>query len=240
MHLLLTVVKTWALTNLIDLSEFEARAEERVRTGDAAEESANPPAPRKFESLGEFETLGEFEVRGPARDVLPRPRFVRRDSPGRSGRRRETEEETKGETEGEKVFDKSKKFFELDAKSKSEASDSEGGGKKGYRGYFGTGGGISITSTARAISWRRMSGIGIRSRRYEVRSRAAGDFKDGFDCGVKGDGGDGNDACIKFFGKNIWPDKSGKPSITGFCETLTRYQAELVGGWALGQAADGA
>ena len=70
MHLLPAVVKTWALTNPITLGEFEARAEERVRTGDAAEESTNPPAPREFESLGKFETLCEFEVRGPARDIL--------------------------------------------------------------------------------------------------------------------------------------------------------------------------
>ena len=63
------------------------------------------------------------------------------------------------------------------------------------------------------------------------RGRAAGDFKEGFDCGIDGDGGD---ARVGFFEKNIWPEESGKPSISGFRETLTRYQAELVGNWALG------
>ena len=72
------------------------------------------------------------------------------------------------------------------------------------------------------------------------RWRAAGDFKEGFDCGVDGDGVDSGDTRVGFFGKNIWPDESGKPSITGFRKTLTRYRAELVGGRALGQAADGA
>ena len=72
------------------------------------------------------------------------------------------------------------------------------------------------------------------------RGRAAGDFKEGFDRGVDGDGVDGGDARVGFFWKNIWPENSGKPSISGFRETLTRYQAELVGGRALGQAADGA
>ena len=66
------------------------------------------------------------------------------------------------------------------------------------------------------------------------RGRAAVDFKERFDCG-----GDG-DASIGFFGKNIWPEESGKRSISGFRETLTRYQAELVGGRALRQAADSA
>ena len=68
----------------------------------------------------------------------------------------------------------------------------------------------------------------------------AGGFKEGFDCGVDGVDGDGGDARVGFFGKNIWPEELGKPNISGFRETLTRYQAELVGGRALGQTADGA
>ena len=52
--------------------------------------------------------------------------------------------DTEEETEDNRVFDRElasdKKFFELDAKSKSEASNSEGRGKKGYRDHFGIGG----------------------------------------------------------------------------------------------------
>ena len=69
-------------------------------------------------------------------------------------------------------------------------------------------------------------GAGSGSDREETkddRGRAAGNFKEGFDCGVDGDGVDSGDARVGFFGKNIWPDESGKSSITGFRETLTRY-----------------
>ena len=81
--------------------------------------------------------------------------------------------------------------------------------------------------------------MGSGSNREETknnRGRAAGNFKEGFDCDVDVDGGDGG---VGFFGKNIWPEESGKTNVSGFRETLTRYQAELVGGRALGQAADG-
>ena len=129
-----------------------------------------------------------------------------------------------------------KEFFKLDAKSKSEASDLEGRGKKGYRDYFGIRGeDLDNNDTTRGLLAEE--GVGSGSDREETkndRARAAGDFKEGFNCGVDGD------ARVGFFGKNIWPEELGKPNISGFRETLTRYQAELVGGRALGQAADGA
>ena len=133
-----------------------------------------------------------------------------------------------------------KKFFQLDAKSKSEASDSEGRGKKGYRDYFGIGGeDLDNNDTTRNLL--AGGGVGSGSDREETkndRGRAAGDFKEGFDCGVDGHD-DGGDVRVGFFGKNVWPENPGKPSISAFGETPTRYQAELVGGRALGQAADG-
>ena len=129
-----------------------------------------------------------------------------------------------------------KKLFELDAKSKSEVRDSEGRGKKGYRDYFGIRGeDLDNNDTTRDLLAEE--GVGSGSDREETkndRGRAAVHFKEGFDCGADGD------ARVGFFGKNIWPEESGKPSIGGFRETLTSYQAELVGGQALGQAADGA
>ena len=115
-----------------------------------------------------------------------------------------------------------KKFFELDAKSKSEASDSEGRGKKVYRDYFGIGGkDLDNNDTTRDLLAEE--GVGSGSDREETkndRGRAAGDFKDGFDCGVDGDGVDGGDARVGFFGKNIWTEESGKPIISGFCVGL--------------------
>ena len=63
------------------------------------------------------------------------------------------------ETEDERVFDRElasdKKFFELDAKSKSEASDSEGRGRRASGVTSGSGARTSITRTARTVFWRR-------------------------------------------------------------------------------------
>ena len=129
-----------------------------------------------------------------------------------------------------------KKFFELDAKSKSEASDSEGRGKKVDRDYFGIGGeDLDNNDTTRDLLAEEKVGSGSdREETKNDRGRAAVNFKEGFDCGV-----DGN-VRVGFFGKNIWPEELGKPNISGFRETLTRYQPELVGGRALGQTADDA
>ena len=72
-----------------------------------------------------------------------------------------------------------KKFFELDAKSKSEASDSEGRGKKVYRDYFGIGGqDLDNNDTTRDLLAEE--GVGSGSDREETkndRGRAAVNFK---------------------------------------------------------------
>ena len=81
-----------------------------------------------------------------------------------------------------------KKFIELDAKSKSEASDWEGRGKKGYRDYFGIRG-EDLDDNDTMHNLLAEEGVGSGSDREETKNdrvRAAGDLKEGFDC----DGGD--------------------------------------------------
>lgn len=63
----------------------------------------------------------------------------------------------------------------------------------------------------------------------QTKKQVTGDFKEGFDCGLESINGDDNDARIKFFGKNLWPDELNNPSSSGFRETLMKYQAELIG-----------
>lgn len=127
------------------------------------------------------------------------------------------------------VMDKSKKFFELDLESKLEVSNRSGAGngrKKGYRGYFGIGG-EDLENKDGTRDLRAEEGIGpVQNDSTGGQKPAAGDFKEGFDCGLEC--GDLNDARIKFFGENLWPDELNKSSIVGFRATLTKYQAELI------------
>ena len=120
----------------------------------------------------------------------------------------ETEEETEDKSVLDRELASDKKFFELDAKSKPEASDSEGRGKKGYRDYFGIwGDDLDDNDTTRDLLAEE--GVGSGSDREETqndRVRAAGDLKEGFDC-------DGGDDHVGFFGKNIWPEESGKRAL---------------------------
>ncbi|KAL7537535.1 hypothetical protein ACHAXR_007894 [Thalassiosira sp. AJA248-18] len=130
----------------------------------------------------------------------------------------------------EGVLEKSKEFFELDLESKLKVSSNGSGGtngggedvavdaneKKGYRGYFGIGG-EDLENKDGTRDLNSEEGATKNSPK-----RTKGDMKEGVDYGLEIDNDD--DARIKFFGKNIWPD-----GIAGFRKTLMKYQAELIG-----------
>mmetsp|Transcript_37088 Transcript_37088/g.66810 ORF Transcript_37088/g.66810 Transcript_37088/m.66810 type:complete len:497 (-) Transcript_37088:126-1616(-) len=134
------------------------------------------------------------------------------------------------------VLDKSKKFFELDLESKLEISNGSGGGndlessgKKGYRGYFGIGG-EDLDNKDGTRDLLAEEGAGSKQNETkDIRKHTAGDFKEGFDCGLESNHVSSDDARIKFFGENLWPDEPNNASIIGFRKTLMKYQAELIG-----------
>ena len=125
----------------------------------------------------------------------------------------------------EGVMKQSKKFFGLDLESKLQVSnEGSGGNKKGYRGYFGIGGeNLENKDGTRDLNAEEGKTTG---KQNATTKKMAGDFKEGFDCGLEIS--DENDARIKFFGKNLWPDERDNSSIIGFRETLMKYQAELI------------
>ncbi|KAL9184545.1 hypothetical protein ACHAXT_012515 [Thalassiosira profunda] len=118
----------------------------------------------------------------------------------------------------EGVMDKSKRFFDLDLKSKLNA----GKQGQGYRGYFEVGGeDLDNKDGTRDL----VAEEGKENNQNATKKRVAGDFKEGFDCGLES----ADDACTQFFGDNVWPDESNNTTIAGFRETLLRYQAQLIG-----------
>lgn len=128
----------------------------------------------------------------------------------------------------EEVLEGARKFFQLDLESKLRASQRGDDGVEGtcYRGYFEIGGeDLENKDGTRDLAVEEGAG----SDRDSTKKKRKGDFKEGFDCGLEGGVNDDGDACIEFFGKNMWPDEQNNPSIIGFRETLLKYQAELIG-----------
>jgi len=119
----------------------------------------------------------------------------------------------------EGVMAMSKKFFDLDLQAKLDVSNEviEGTEKKGYRGYFGLGK-EDLENKDGTRDLEAEEG-GAKQRIMK------GDFKEGFDCGDEI--ADAEDARIKFFGQNLWPNEADNPSIVGFRSTLVKYQAAL-------------
>ena len=117
--------------------------------------------------------------------------------------------------------------MDLESKLKASNVNAKGGGKKGYRGYFGIGGeDLDNKDGTRDLDAEEGA---ISEKDATNKKQVTGDFKEGFDCGLESINGDDNDARIKFFGKNLWPDELNNPSSSGFRETLMKYQAELIG-----------
>lgn len=123
------------------------------------------------------------------------------------------------------VMDASKRLFDLDLESKlalTGRDDDDGAEKKGYRGYFGIGAeDLDNKDGTRDLASEEQQ------HRLKKKSTTRGDFKEGFDVGLE-HGGDTNNACHAFFGKNVWPDEDNHGSVLGFRRTLLRYQDKLL------------
>jgi len=145
------------------------------------------------------------------------------------------------------VMDASAAFFDLDVDDKWKVRAGRGDGEndgasKGYRGYFGIGmEDLENKDGTRDLiseegSTNAVDGDDIASN---TGAEIEGDFKEGFDCGLetydtanhaeKEGINEQNDECIKFFGKNLWPDEARHPSLRGFRNTLLRYQTKVLG-----------
>ena len=124
------------------------------------------------------------------------------------------------------VMDASKRLFDLDLESKLALNAGNGGKeKKGYRGYFGIGAeDLDNKDGTRDLASEEQHGL-------KKMLKSKGDFKEGFDVGLEKqdmnvEGGD--NACHAFFGRNVWPDEHKHESVIGFCQSLLRYQNELL------------
>ncbi|KAL7494294.1 hypothetical protein ACHAWT_003364 [Skeletonema menzelii] len=124
------------------------------------------------------------------------------------------------------VMDASKSLFDLDLESKIALTGRDNGTeKKGYRGYFGIGAeDLDNKDGTRDLASEEKHGL-------KKMSKMKGDFKEGFDVGLEQEGvqgGETNNACHAFFGRNVWPDEVKHGNVLGFRQTLLRYQDELL------------
>jgi len=107
------------------------------------------------------------------------------------------------------VMNSSREFFTLNLKDKLKACSTK---YRGNRGYFGLG----QEDLDNKDGTRDLSAEEGRS------TTKAGDYKEGFDCGLETYE---DDARSQFFGKNVWPDEENAP---GFRASLLKYQHALV------------